>query len=179
MAAGWCVPIQTASGNRTIEARFFVDASGRTSGVAPRGQRFGPATIALSARWRTAAVPPGTVLVEASTDAWCWGAVTADGAIDTAAFVDMASCAGQGRTALMERLVRLLRESELFGLALRNATPGRLRISDATPMATTRAVERDAIRVGDVAFVPDPLSSQGVQCALRSGVQAASVVHTI
>jgi len=40
-------------------------------------------------------------------------------------------------------------------------------------------VQADAIRVGDAALALDPLSSQGVMAALRTGLQAAATVHTI
>lgn len=176
---GWMVPIQTVFGPSGIATRFFVDATGRAGGLGGASRRVGPATVALSARWNDAGLAPGTVLVEALQDAWCWGAATADGGLETAVFVDMRSCAGRGRAALSDWQASLLRESTLFGPAVQGRRPDALSLCDATPRTTDAAVGPDVIRVGDAAFAPDPLSSQGVQCALRAGVQAAVVVHTI
>jgi hypothetical protein len=177
---GWRVPVRTEAGSQAVHARFFVDTTGRNGGLHPRGRRLGPATVAISARWRkAAAVAPGTVLVEALPDAWCWGVAGSEGSLETVAFVDMASCAGIGPTAFRARFDQLLRGGRLLCEALHGARRGPLRICDATPVVAATSAWRDALCVGDAAFAPDPLSSQGVQCALRSGVQAAAVVHTI
>ncbi len=172
------MPVQTATGAQTINARFFVDAAGRNGRLGLRAERFGPATVALSACWTGVAVEPGVVMVEARPDAWCWGVAATDGVLQVTAFVEMASCAGQGRAALRARLVGLLRASQLFAAASGGGRAGPLRICDATPLVTYGSAGPDALRIGDAAFAPDPLSSQGVQCALRSGVQSAAVIHT-
>lgn len=177
---GWRVHIRTASGARAVRARFFVDATGRNGGLHPRGRRLGPATVAIRARWRGAAEAlGGTVLVEALPDAWCWGAAGSDGSLDTAVFVEMAACAGKGAAALRDRFEQLLRGGRLLGAALQGTQRGALQLCDATPTLAAICAQHDSLRVGDAAFASDPLSSQGVQCALRSGVQAAAVAHTI
>jgi Tryptophan halogenase len=50
---------------------------------------------------------------------------------------------------------------------------------EATPIERFPLVGERLLRVGDVAFALDPLSSQGVQHALSSAGQAAIVIHTI
>src|SRR5262249_42882378 len=50
---------------------------------------------------------------------------------------------------------------------------------DATPGISRGLTGECFIRVGEAAFSIDPLSSQGIQCAVISAIQGASVVHTM
>jgi 2-polyprenyl-6-methoxyphenol hydroxylase-like FAD-dependent oxidoreductase len=175
---GWTVPIDVAGERRSITARILVDAAGRRGGFARHSRLLGAATVALCARWARASIRAGEIRVEALPDGWCWGAGVADGVLEAAAFVDMAECRGLGLEALRRRHCELLQGGHL-GDALRDAVPGPVRVCDASARMDQVPVESDRIRVGDAAFAPDPMSSQGVQSALRSAVQAAAAVHTI
>lgn len=176
---GWIVPIDVAGGRRCVRARILVDAAGRRAGFARKSRLLAPATVALSARWTSAAVRVGEIWTEALPDGWCWGAGVADGVLEAATFISMAECRGRGRQALRQRYCELLRQSECFRAALRGAEPGAVRICEASARVDEDPAESDFIRVGDAAFAPDPMSSQGVQAALRSGIHAAAAIHTI
>jgi len=176
---GWIVPIDLAGGRCCVKARILVDAAGRRGGFARSGRLLAPATVALFTRWTSADVRSGEIWIEALPDGWCWGAGVADGVLETATFVSTEDCRGQGRQALAQRHGELLRQSERFRSALRGAEPAAIRICDASAKIDDDPAQRDFIRVGDAAFAPDPMSSQGVQAALRSGVHAAAAVHTI
>jgi hypothetical protein len=81
-----------------------------------------------------------------------------------------------GRAALYRALIdqsRMVREF-LGGLSLVDVT-----VRDATCRVDDDAVTPNSIKIGDRAFAMDPLSSQGVQAAVRSGLQAGAVIHTI
>jgi flavin-dependent dehydrogenase len=179
MGAGWLVPIDTATESFSARARFLVDARGRYGGMKSNRRRLGASTTTLAMRWTDAAVRAGELWIEALSDAWCWGAAPADGILETAIFIDTAECRGRGLQALTQRHRSLLGQSCRFGRALRDATAGPLSICDATATRDEAPVQVDAIRVGDAAIALDPLSSQGVLTALRTGLQAAATVHTI
>jgi 2-polyprenyl-6-methoxyphenol hydroxylase-like FAD-dependent oxidoreductase len=176
---GWMVPIDSAGDRRGITSRILVDAAGRRGGFARRSRLLAAETVALCARWTPAAISAGEIWVEALADGWCWGAGVADGALEAATFVSMAECRGLGLKALRRRHGDLLLQGGRFGDALRGAVPGPVRVCDASARMDEDPARPDLIRVGDAAFAPDPMSSQGVQAALRSAVQAAATVHTI
>ncbi len=176
---GWVVPIDRAGDRRSVTARFLVDAAGRRGGFARQSRLLAAATVALYARWTPASIGAGEIWVEALPDGWCWGAGVADGVLEAATFVDMAECRGLGLKALRRRHGELLLQSRRFGDALRDAVPGSVRVCDASATMDEDPAQPDLIRVGDAAFAPDPMSSQGVQAALRSAVQGAAAVHTI
>src|SRR5439155_1823092 len=56
---------------------------------------------------------------------------------------------------------------------------GVVRARDASGIHAEQSVGTDFIRVGDAGVALDPLSSQGVQSAVVSALQAAVVVNTL
>jgi 2-polyprenyl-6-methoxyphenol hydroxylase-like FAD-dependent oxidoreductase len=178
-AEGWTVPIDRGGDRRGVTARILVDAAGRRGAFGRNSRLQGVATVALCARWTPAVIKASEIWVEALPDGWCWGAGVADGLLEAATFVSMAECRGLGLQALRRRHSELLLQSGRFGDALRGAAPGPVRVCDASARMDQDPAQLDLIRVGDAAFASDPMSSQGVQAALRSAVQAAAVIHTI
>jgi flavin-dependent dehydrogenase len=172
----WIIPIDSPEAGSVIEARFLVDASGRRGGCRPAGAR----TIALCGRWHGAVpITPAEMRIDVGENAWCWAVPVSNGCAAAQVFVDPQSRAIGDATeratlyrALLDRS-RLLREF-LSGLSL-----AELRVRDATCRVDDDAVTPKSIKIGDRAFAMDPLSSQGVQAAIRSGLQASAVIHTI
>jgi len=175
----WHVPITGSVEPPAVAARFLIDACGRASTLTNKSKPFGPATAAIWIRWRNTTMPVGVMLVEAFNEGWCWGATFPPHSAETAMFVDQAFCRGAGRHALARWTAHILRRSKLFASLLREASVVATEIRDATPRRAVAPVGPDWCRVGDAAYASDPLSSQGISAALRSGIQAAAVAHTI
>ena len=85
----------------------------------------------------------------------------------------MASAAGTRRC----RCQPALDGSDFFGALKPTAT--NIAICDASAFVDEDPFSEHEIKVGDAAIALDPLSSQGVQAALRSAVQGGAVVHTL
>src|ERR1051326_2906063 len=79
-------------------------------------------------------------------------------------------CSAAVGSAAASKLFMRYRPTELLG---------EVELRDATWRGGDQIVSTRYIKVGDRAFGMDPLSSQGIQAALRSGIQASAVVHTI
>ncbi|MDE1950425.1 MAG: tryptophan 7-halogenase, partial [Burkholderiales bacterium] len=158
----------------TLEAQAVVDARGRRAGAALR-----PPTAALCAEWQGANACAGHGRVQALREAWVWAAPLPDGRCSVAVFADaarMAALGGPGRAAFYDEAVA---RAGLLDPVLRHARRGPLRVRDASARRhPTPADERGLLRVGEAACALDPLSSQGLACALRQGVQAAACLHT-
>jgi hypothetical protein len=95
------------------------------------------------------------------------------------AFVDMRDCAGfhsRTRETLYRSLVAC---SELLRFCLRGELIGGVAVRDATAAIDDDPATTMAIKVGARCLALDPLSSQGIQAAIRSAIQASIVVHTI
>ncbi|HJZ75393.1 MAG TPA: NAD(P)/FAD-dependent oxidoreductase [Vicinamibacterales bacterium] len=161
-----------------VRARFLVDAAGR-SGVLPRGRVLTPlSTMALYAYWDDSAIDGGEPRIESGESAWYWGALLRSGVFCATVFVDGRRCRGLTRPAREAFYHDLIRESTLLAPCVRGRLLGPVRACDASPFVDARPVADSTIKVGEAAFAVDPLSSQGVQIAMRSALHAAAVVHT-
>lgn len=165
------------SSGDTLRARFLVDATGAGAALARRGG--GARTVAHDRLagfvrfFRQAGGPPQT-LVEAFPDGWWYTAPLPDGRRVAACMTDTDLARGF-RLESDEGWHALLRETApLVGAALDGAAP------DGAPVvraARSRRLDSAAgegwLAVGDAASSFDPLSSQGILKALRSGIYAA------
>ncbi|WP_407150960.1 NAD(P)/FAD-dependent oxidoreductase [Bradyrhizobium sp. ORS 86] len=176
---GWLVPVEAGEGSMVIEARFLVDAAGRYSNIRKTDQPTGPRTVAVSGNWRDTSFAPGRNHVEAGATCWYWGAPRPDGAFCAMVFVDADQSHGRRRHDLEADYRGRLSESSLLRDCLRGRMEGRVRLHEASPHQSAICVTENSIKIGEASFSLDPLSSQGVQAAMNSGLQAAIVVHTM
>jgi flavin-dependent dehydrogenase len=161
-----------------VRARFLVDAAGRRGCLPRRRQRLSAPLIALTGTWSGGLLDaPAEMRVEGLRNGWCWAATSGDSVWEVSVFFDAAVCAGldrAGRTAAYRAAVA---GSTLLAGFRQAAEP--IRIRDASAWVTDKVMTRRAIRVGDAALARDPLSSQGIQSALRVAPWAAAAVDTI
>lgn len=160
-----------------LSPRFVIEARGRS---APNGRArptVGAETTALTRRIEGHAPEPRT-MVESFTDGWAW--YVCDGAqAFLQIFVD--SAGGLPKRAALAALFdahagKLLETSAAIG---RGKPGGPVTTRNAAPRMAGRILASRAIRVGDAASAPDPLSGNGVFAALGSALSAAAVVHTL
>ena len=177
---GWNCVVQRDGKRSTISSRFLIDASGRNGAVRGAKRPQGIATLALWGYWEGSRLAGAETRVEAGIEEWFWGAPLPDGTFNATVFVDTTNY----RT-LLEMLGtpqavyrHLLRRSELLEPCLRGRLVGGAKTCDATPYSTNDPVFPGGLRIGEASFSIDPLSSQGVQAAVGSGLHAAAVLHT-
>jgi flavin-dependent dehydrogenase len=160
---------------RVLQADRLVLAHGRRGGATP-----GPRTTALFAYWRgLPAHADARTRVEAADHAWYWGAPLPDGSVNATVFLDAARCAGQSAAQREALYRRALGESTLLATCLQGEAAGPVQVCDATPRLDPSPAEPRVFKVGEAGFSIDPLSSQGVQAALRSAWHAAACLHTL
>jgi len=175
----WRIPMHYAGARGEMRARFLVDATGRSALLAGRKERRAPATLALYAYWRNTDIEGDETRVEAGPDMWFWGAPLPDGTFNATVLLDADQRRIGGRQALESRYCSLLAQSMLLHPCLRGTLVGPVMACNASPYLDTHPVGTDFIKIGAAAFTIDPLSSQGVQTAMRSAHQGSIVVHTL
>ncbi len=173
----WMIPVESRGAeSHIVEARFLVDATGRRGGCRPAGAP----TIALCGRWQgMVASSPAEMCIDAGAHAWYWAAPHSRDGATAQVFMDPQSYTRRGATDCATLYRTLLDQSRLLREFLRGLSLAEIRIRDATFRVDNETVTPNSIKVGDRAFAMDPLSSQGVQAAIRSGLQASAVIHTI
>ncbi len=159
---------------RVVHAQRLVVATGRRA-----GEHAGVRTAALYAYWDGHGIDDPRTRVEAGDEAWYWGAPLPDGSFNATVFVDAARCTGMDPVRREAWYRELLMQSALLRPCLRGRRRDAVRVCDATPRVDPHPIDERVVKVGEAAFSLDPLSSQGVQAALRSAWQAAACVHTM
>lgn len=180
--AGWRIPVRLPGSRKEIRARFIADASGRRALLGGRKVRSSAPTLALYAYWRKSGLSGPETRVEAGRSEWYWGAPLPDGSFNATVFIDpqRLSAGSGGQAVRLEDLYRqLLRSSDLLRGCLQGELCGAVTACDATSFSDSDPVGPDWIKLGEAAMSIDPLSSQGVQAAIRSGIQGAAVANTL
>ncbi len=175
----WTLAVIQNSRVSHVRARFLVDASGKRSVWRGRKRRLSVPTVAIYAYWRHTALRGPETRVEASANAWFWGAPLPDGRVNATVFVDPKRCAAHARGGLRHFYETLLASSTLLRGCLEGQRVSEVRVCDASSSTAESVVGADWIKVGEAAFSIDPLSSQGVQTAMHTGLQGAIVAHTM
>ncbi len=173
----WCVSVNNESGLSKISCRFVVDASGRrrysqhkTSSAYQK--HFD--TVALYAYWKSN-MDPRNGVVEASDSAWCWASFVEPGLLIAAVFVDRQRL----NTTSPEKLYQtILSESVQLKSVLTGEQQSSVSVCDASICLADSAGENGLLRVGDALLAKDPISAQGVESAIASGLSAARVIRT-
>ena len=157
-------------------ARFVIDASGRAAAFAvQRGARRIADDRLAGAFVKFGTEDAGDTLIEAAETGW-WYSATVPGSTAVAAFMTDTDLLREARLCDDGRWNQLLAGSRHTSERLRNSNP---KTSPAVFTAHSQRLSRIGgqgwIAAGDAAMTFDPLSSQGILKALRSGKMASFV----
>ena len=171
-------------GESTVEARWILDASGRTGVVARAGrvEDHGTATLALVGRWRS---PSGWgddathTLIESHRDGWAWSVPISRELRCVTAMVDPRRTDLRRQSDLGVMLdAELEKTRHLLNRLSGTAADGPVRACSASLYSAEHYARDGVLLVGDAGSFIDPLSSYGVKKALASAWLAAVVCNT-
>jgi flavin-dependent dehydrogenase len=180
----WQIEIHKGKTRRSFEARVLVDATGR---VAVLARKLGARKINYDRlvgvvgfyrrQQQPRPAPAHYTLVESIDDGWWYSASLPDGRL-VAAYMTDADLRPPGSRISFDYLQKQIAHgihtaSNLHGYALESGPI----ISAANSARTDLIAGRNWLAVGDAAAAFDPLSSQGVLVALKSGLQAARAIE--
>lgn len=181
-SGGWRAKIQSQGESFDIRARFVVDATGRASSFARRqgAKRVSYDQLVGVARFLSPAASgqqaSQMTLVEAVPVGWWYSAPLPDGRLSIALMTD-ADLYAEGERVSEDFLRRQLQDAahtrSRAGSYLWDA-PRLVFTADSSML--DRAAGESWLAVGDAASTIDPLSSQGIQRALWSGLGAAKAI---
>jgi 2-polyprenyl-6-methoxyphenol hydroxylase-like FAD-dependent oxidoreductase len=177
--------IQSAAGDFRVTGRVILDARGRMGGHSRAHMTLAPASVAL---WTH--VPAGAMLSDARrTDArrgyarietvdegWIWGAPVPGNRYRIMAFTDPDSIKGQSQAHTVRQM---LSRSKLFGAVASDRFEGDMKSCLVRTYVHSAPWDGRLVRIGEAAFTLDPLSSTGVEAAMRFSLQTAIAVHTM
>jgi flavin-dependent dehydrogenase len=164
---GWLIMTHD---QKTIRAKYLLVAGGRSSSPPSLSKRTLPRTFAVHSYLESA--EPRSALVESLPNGWLWGAPLARGRFSAMFFVDPEEL--RARPVDDTFLAALASSSFLRGVN----THKNLRVFDSTSFFVNEPASADRALVGEAAAALDPLSSSGVEHALRTGILGATIAHT-
>ncbi len=187
----WIVPIRAGGELHRIVSRHVVDASGRRGWLPLDRHRLSTQTVAMYAYWQGGAGDHDT-RVEAGSDFWLWGAPLPGGVANIAIFLDLEQfrrkishtstnvkqCPKDSQVRIEKLYDEIIHSSNLFSQRFVSKQRGSVHCCDATPYVAQCSAGNGWICVGESGLAIDPLSSQGVQSAISSGLRGAAVVNT-
>ncbi|HEY0586599.1 MAG TPA: tryptophan 7-halogenase [Pseudoduganella sp.] len=164
--------------SRQLRARFILDASGRSAGqridCAPR----------LAALWgevdQTAlAELDGATQVEALEHGWLWAGCLPGRRYRLMLVCDPLAARQAMPSGPEARLRAACAASRLLRAAAALPLLGAVQMCSATPYLAPDSWQEGRLKLGDAAFALDPVSSSGVEKAMRFSLQAAAALHTV
>ncbi|MBB6130947.1 NAD(P)/FAD-dependent oxidoreductase [Mucilaginibacter lappiensis] len=170
----WQVNLLQDGKKITLSSIFVLDGRGRKGAGTRERILLAPAGVAL---WVNipAVLLPNETLVEAVTNGWLWGSPTTDCQFRIMAYIDPDEVKGNAFTTVFGQLIS---NSVLFRSA---ADIHHLYHLYACPVVTychDHPWNDKYIKIGESAFTLDPLSSTGVEKAMRLSLQAVIAIHT-
>lgn len=173
--AHWQVVIRVDDKHRELKAVFVLDSRGRSGGRMTDRIITAPPMVALYGNTNKALMPACT-LVEAQKSGWLWGSpLPEDG------FRMMAFFAPEDLRQLSpyKLFCDRISTSLLFKGGLKGFVPSAIQSCMVLNYSHHKPWDNNYIRIGEAAFTLDPLSSTGVEKAMRFSLQTVVAVNNI
>ncbi len=174
----WRIEVNHRGQEKTLIAQKLVLATGRKTPVKNPLQRLSPPTLATYAYWKNSAINGIESRVEAITDGWLWGAPLPGGLFNIALFSDPDSRHFNSQAQIHQHYRQSLTHSQLLSGCLAGKIQGELHICDASAYVSKKPADNRHFFIGSAALGIDPLSSQGVQVAIKTALLATTALHT-
>ncbi|MFZ6780307.1 flavin-dependent monooxygenase QhpG [Undibacterium sp. Ji83W] len=176
----WQISIKTNAGAQQTHARFILDASGRSS--SQQQHACAPRLSAIWAELSPEHIPAelaNFTQVEALEHGWLWGTRLPDRRYRIMLLSDPHTAHQQMPGQAEQWLRSHCASSQLFSAVAQTPYAGRLQACAATPYLSLDSWQDGRLKLGDAAFALDPVSSSGVEKAMRFSLQAVVAIHTI
>ncbi|MES2111294.1 MAG: tryptophan 7-halogenase [Bacteroidota bacterium] len=159
----------------TISAKLILDARGRKGVPIKNKIVTAPESIAVWTQVNAGAFQNQT-LIEALDNGWLWGAPVSAKQFRVMAFADTLSVKIKRPYDL---LCGFVKDSQLFKSVATSLSAKHIQTCKVDHYCHNTPWEDNYIRLGETAFTLDPLSSTGVEKAMRVSLQAAIAVNTV
>ncbi len=173
----WDATVSFENKEHQISSTYIVEATGRKSIIKTKKIAYQPKLVATFAYWELKLLKNDSSFIEAGQEYWFWGAPINDTHFVLCIFSDPSKV--KEATSVTEFYNNTISKSTFSAEILNNGTQGEITVCDATPYYDSTVISEHFIKIGDAAYTMDPISSQGVQKAIKSGVQGAIVVNSI
>lgn len=170
---GWKLDVFSEGKTVSIQTPVVLDARGRKGTLAKERLPVSPASVAVWTHISSDLMPEET-FVEATRKGWFWGAKVPGNRYRIMAFTD-------GKTVQKSKgqsLAELAQNTRFFGSIAKYLKDSPTETCSVTSYVHQNPWNEQFIKLGEAAFTLDPLSSNGVEKAMRFSLQTAIAVNT-
>ncbi|NML40269.1 FAD-dependent monooxygenase [Chitinophaga sp. G-6-1-13] len=171
----WQVTVRGPEGVQTLSCVFLLDARGRKGIQQQQRWQTAPPMVGIWGYTNADNMPKATC-VEAVPDGWLWGSPLYDGRYRILAFTDLQFVRQQ---SILQHYHHLLHTTQLFRHVLKTGLLSSPQSCNVFSYVHREPWHNNRIQLGEAAFAIDPLSSTGVEKAMRMSLQAVIAIHTI
>lgn len=176
-AGAWDLALRRGTESLELKTRLILDAGGRAAQRTPWRYDTGVATLALSTLAMGSGLPQET-RIEALQDGWLWGSPHPSGGYRLMAFLDPQHLRERAVAGLAAGLRTRLAGSRWFAELAQADFAEAVRACHATAYLAGDAWRPGYLKLGEAAFAIDPLSSSGVEKAMRFTLQGVIAANT-
>ncbi|MDI1257369.1 MAG: tryptophan 7-halogenase [Flavobacterium sp.] len=169
---GWLLQIINDSSEISINSKIVLDARGRKGTRLNERLSIAPAAVAA---WTHVANYTGfkESFIEAVDEGWLWGSPVSGNRYRIMAFTDPLTLKKNSESHLLS----VISKTKLFA-PFASIGDNAIATCSVTSFVSQNPWDRQFIKIGEAAFTLDPLSSTGVEKAMRFSLQAAIAVNT-
>ena len=169
----WDLTIIINSANKKIFAKVVLDARGRKGALAFERLPIAPSSVASWTHIHPQFMPNETI-IEAIDSGWLWGSPVTGNRYRIMAFTDGSSL----KNCSYDHLALLINKTTLFASIAGKINSNEVESCSVTSYINQNPWDKQFIKIGEAAFTLDPLSSTGVEKAMRFSLQIAIAVNT-
>jgi flavin-dependent dehydrogenase len=170
----WALNVKTGLSVKTLYSTVVLDARGRKGSQLHERLETAPPSVAIWANLPSRMMDQETC-IEAIEEGWLWGSPVVGDQYRVMAFTDSAAIKGVDLAAYFSRM---LCNTQLFATVGDKLAGIKMQTCPVTSFVHSEPWHRQFIKIGEAAFTLDPLSSTGVEKAMRFAMQTAVAVHT-
>jgi flavin-dependent dehydrogenase len=171
----WKVVIRVKNEQMGLQTVFVLDSRGRSGSRMTDRIITAPPMVALYANTSKASMPACT-LIEAQEEGWLWGSPLPGNEFRVMAFFAPRDLRKENPDKLFKSRIS---SSLLFQSGLRDLGHSGTKSCAVLNYSHIKPWDNNYIRIGEAAFTIDPLSSSGVEKAMRFSLQTVIAVNTI
>lgn len=171
----WQLLIHHNNSAKILTGTFVLDARGRCGINTSNRILLAPPTIGIWTHVSLKVMHPETT-VEAVEQGWLWGSPIHNQQFRVMAFVDPKELKSKQPSAILNRL---LQQGKLFQSSVQEVHMSDIQTCLPLIYCHSNPWKDNYVRLGEAAFSLDPLSSSGVEKAMRFSLQAVTAVNTV
>lgn len=169
----WLLEVTAGLDEIKISSKIVLDARGRKGTLLKERMSIAPSAVAVWTHIETNSAC-NEALIEAIEEGWLWGSPVCGNRYRIMTFTDPIALKKNSESHLLE----VMRQTKLFSPFVNEIRGEAIETCSVTSFVNQNPWNNGFIKIGEAAFTLDPLSSTGVEKAMRFSLQVAIAINT-